>query len=84
MESTMRATWDQICAVYPAEYVILDDLVIDPVGRRVSEGRVLSHAPTRREALATAPKAEAGAHRALKYTGPVRIPPGFIGLYSVE
>jgi hypothetical protein len=84
MESTPRMTWEQICTAYPGEYVILDDLVIDPVLRRVSEGRVLAHAPTRREAFAAAPKAEIGAERALKFTGPVRVPPGFVGLFGVE
>ncbi|MBI5512484.1 MAG: hypothetical protein HY909_01875 [Deltaproteobacteria bacterium] len=64
--------------------MILDDLVIDPVRRRVSEGRVLAHAPTRREAFAAAPRAEVGAERALKFTGPLRIPPGFVGLFGAE
>jgi hypothetical protein len=77
-------TWEQICAAYPGEYVVLGDLVIDPALRRVSEGRVLAHAPTRREAFAAAPKAEVGVERALKFTGPVRIPPGFVGLFGVE
>lgn len=84
MQSTSRMTWEEIKAAYPREYVVLDELVIDPEWRDVSAARVLAHATTRREAFALAPKAEIGEERALKFTGPMRLPPGFAGLFHIE
>lgn len=84
MVPTARMTWDEIKVAYPGEYVVLDDLVIDERTHGACAGRVISHAPTRREALALEPKAAIGEERALKFTGPIRVPPGFVGLFSVR
>jgi hypothetical protein len=76
-------TWDEIKAAWPDEYVVLDELVRDPVKNWVCGGRVLAHAPSRKEALTQA-RPHGGRSRALRWTGKIRLPPGWTGLLFVE
>jgi len=81
MQSRPVMTWEQIRTAFPQEYVLLDQVVLGAESRSVAKGRVCAHAPTRREVLAAVPASDVDFSWALKFTGPVRLPPGFTGLY---
>jgi hypothetical protein len=75
---------EQVKVAFPDQYVLLDDLLMDEKTHGACAGRVIAHARTRREVLAAAPTRTPESRWALEFTGQVRIPPGFDGLFGDE
>ena len=79
MDETARMQWEEIRRAWPDEYVLLDDLLIDHESNTLRAGRVLAHAPQRKAAFASAGTL-AGRSWALRWTGRVHVPEGWVGL----
>ena len=69
-------SWAEICATYPAEYVILFPVDFDEGSLEVRGGVVIAHGPARKNLLVETPRAR-GNVEAILFTGPVseRFPP---------
>lgn len=77
---TSPLPWDEIRRLFPDHYVLLDELILDPVEGTVRGGRVFACGLSRREVFAAAPPPVSGARTALKYTGELKAPVGWTGL----